>query len=184
MSLKRANEDARVELQVLRGRGHDVMMGTDDGLTLAFLERQRRSPFPREVAFTLDDMRSPRRFWLEVLEKTRGEASVEGRIADDGTITVSTKKVRRLRLLLRRELLPETPEIRVLVDGREAFAVHRRKTAPCCSAAGTPHGIPSGRTRSRFLSKPPAEASSAWSRMRSRVLFSAAVHTVKSHGCR
>jgi hypothetical protein len=119
--LKRANRDGRVELRVLSGRGHDLVLGTDDGLTLAFLERHRRDPFPREVAFSLDDMRSPRRFWLEVLEKARGEARVEGRIADDGTITVNTKRVRRLRLLLRRELLPETPELRVLVDGREAF---------------------------------------------------------------
>ena len=120
-TLKRENRDARVELQVLPGRGHDVMLGTDDGLGVAFLERHRRDPFPREVAFTLDDLRSPRRFWLEVLEKGRGESRVEGRIADDGTIHLKTKGVRRLRLLLRRELLPETSELRVLVDGREAF---------------------------------------------------------------
>jgi hypothetical protein len=120
-ALKRENRDARVDLRILPGRGHDVMLGTDDGLTLAFLERHRRDPFPREVAFSLDDVRWPRRYWIEVLEKKRGEARVEGKIADDGVVTVETSRVRRLRLLLRRELLPDAPELRVLVDGREAF---------------------------------------------------------------
>jgi pimeloyl-ACP methyl ester carboxylesterase len=119
--LRRENRDARVELEVLPGRGHDVMLGTDDGLTLAFLEHHRRDPFPREVAFSLDDLRSPRRYWLEVLEKRGGEARVEGRIGDDGVVTVKTKRVRQLRLLLRRELLPGASELRVVVNGREAF---------------------------------------------------------------
>jgi hypothetical protein len=120
-ALRRENQDARVELHVLPGRGHDVMLGTDDGLTLAFLEQHRREPFPREVAFALDDLRSPRRYWLEVLEKKRGVARVEGRIGDDGVVTVKTKGVRRLRLLLRREVLPEASELLVVVNGREAF---------------------------------------------------------------
>ncbi len=120
-ALRRENRDARVELQVLPGRDHDVMLGTDDGLTLAFLEQHRRDPFQREVAFSLDNLRSPRRYWLEVLEKKRGVARVEGRIGDDGVIAVKTKRVRRLRLLLRRELLPEASELRVIVNGQEAF---------------------------------------------------------------
>jgi hypothetical protein len=120
-AVRRANRDARVELRVLAGRGHDVAIGSDDGLTLAFLERHRRDPFPREVAFSLDDLRRPRRYWIEVLEKKRGEARVEAKIGDDGVVTVATSRVRRLRLLLRRELLPPAPELRVLVDGREAF---------------------------------------------------------------
>jgi pimeloyl-ACP methyl ester carboxylesterase len=120
-ALRRENRNARVELQILPGRGHDVMLGTDGGLTLAFLEQYRRDPFPREVAFALDDLRSPRRYWLEVLEKKRGVARVEGRIGDDGVVTVKTRRVRRVRLLLRRELLPETPELRVIINGQEAF---------------------------------------------------------------
>jgi hypothetical protein len=40
---------------------------------------------------------------------------------DDGTISLETERVKRLRLLLRRELLPEAGEVRVLLNGREAF---------------------------------------------------------------
>jgi len=120
-ALRRENRDARVELQVLPGRDHDVMLGTDDGLTLAFFEQHQRDPLPREVAFSLDDLRSPRRYWIEVLEKKRGTARVEGRIGDDGVVAVKTSGVRRLRLLLRRELLPAAPELRVVVNGQEAF---------------------------------------------------------------
>jgi pimeloyl-ACP methyl ester carboxylesterase len=120
-TLRKENGDALVQLEILPGRGHDVMLGTDEGLTLAFLERHRRDPFPREVSLALDDLRSPRRYWLEVLEKRGGEARVEGRIGDDGVVTVKTERVRRLRLLLRRELLPEASELRVVVNGREAF---------------------------------------------------------------
>jgi hypothetical protein len=96
------------------------MLGTDAGMTLAFLERHRRDPFPREVAFAVNDLRSPRRYWIELLEKGRGSASVEAKLADDGVVTVRTKGVRRLRLLLRRELLP-APGLRVVVNGQEAF---------------------------------------------------------------
>ena len=118
-ALKRAVPGAAVELRILPGRGHDIVLGRDDGLTLAFLGRHRRDPFPRDLAFEMNDLRAPRRNWIEVLEKRGGRARVEARLADDGSVELRTKNVLRLRLLLRRELLPPNTPLRVRLDGRE-----------------------------------------------------------------
>lgn len=56
------------------------------------------------------------RCWLEILDKKDGWAEVEAQIGEDGTIEVKTRGVRRLRLLLRRELA--APGVRVLLNGR------------------------------------------------------------------
>lgn len=119
--LQREVRGARVELRLLPGRDHDLTLDDDEGLTLRFLERFAREPFPREVAFSLADLRAPRRYWVEVLEKDAGTARVEARIDARGVIDVKTRHVRRLRLLLRRELLPDAGELRVRVDGRDAW---------------------------------------------------------------
>lgn len=120
--LQREAPGTRAELRVLAGRGHDVTLADDDGLTLPFLEPRRREPFPREVSFELEDLRAPRRFWIEVLEKEPGLARVHGRIDADGVVHLKTRRVRRLRLLLQRDLLPAgARELRVLLDGREAW---------------------------------------------------------------
>jgi pimeloyl-ACP methyl ester carboxylesterase len=121
-AVRREAPGTRAELRVLAGRGHDVTLADDDGLTLPFLEDKRREPFPRELAFEITDLRAPRRFWLEVVEKEAGTARLEGRIDDDGTVRVKSRRVCRLRLLLQPDLLPRgARELRVLVDGREAW---------------------------------------------------------------
>ena len=45
-AIRRADPAARVELHVLPGRGHDIRLGSDEGLTVPFLERQVRDPVP------------------------------------------------------------------------------------------------------------------------------------------
>lgn len=119
VELERAIHGAAVETRILKGRGHDVVLGRDEGLTLAFFAGRRRDPFPRDLVFELDDLRAPRRYWAEVLEKRGGHARVEGHIAEDGRIELRTRNVTRLRLLLRRELLPLDKPVRVVLDGRE-----------------------------------------------------------------
>jgi hypothetical protein len=47
---------------------------------------------------------------------------VDAEIASDGAVRLETKKVRRLRLLLRRELVAAPGPLRVLWNGREAFS--------------------------------------------------------------
>jgi hypothetical protein len=54
-----------------------------------------------------------------VLEKRGGRARVEGRLAEDGALELRTRNILRLRLLLRRELLPPDKPLRIRLDGRE-----------------------------------------------------------------
>jgi hypothetical protein len=55
------------------------------------------------------------------MEKGHGVARVEARRVAGGAIDITTKNVRRLRLLLPPTLIPEGRELVVRLDGREAF---------------------------------------------------------------
>jgi len=119
-AMRKANPRAVAEVHVLPGRPHDVVYGRDEGLTFPFLEMQTRDAFPRQVSLRARTLEHPRAFWAEVLEKGGGVAEVDGTV-EGGTITLRTRNVKRLRLLLRRELVDLSAPVRVTVDGREAF---------------------------------------------------------------
>jgi dienelactone hydrolase len=119
-AMRKANPGAVAEVHVLPGRPHDVVYGRDEGLTFAFLEKPVREAFPKEVSLRARTLEHPRAFWAEVLEKGGGVAEIDG-TAEGGTITLRTRNVRRLRLLLRREILDLSAPVRVVVDGKEAF---------------------------------------------------------------
>ncbi|MDR3748416.1 MAG: alpha/beta hydrolase-fold protein [Acidobacteriota bacterium] len=107
------------ELQILKDRGHEITLASDDGFTMPFLQRFQREPFPRNVAMKITTLSYPRRYWLEVLEKDNGPAEVEGRILADNVVELKTKNVRKLRLLLQPELVSGSGPVRVRVNGRE-----------------------------------------------------------------
>ncbi len=107
------------ELHILKGRGHEITLSDDDGLTMPFLERFTRNPFPRNIAMKITSLTYPRRYWVEVLEKNGGAAEIEGRILPDNTVEIKTKNVRKLRLLLRPELFDSPATVRVRVNGKE-----------------------------------------------------------------
>ena len=117
------------ELHILKGRGHEITLSEDDGLTMPFLERFHRDPFPRNLAMKITSLTYPRRYWVEVLEKDGGAAEVEGRILADNTVEIKTKNVRKLRLLLRKELFDSSVPVRVRVNGKEQPA--RELTNSC-----------------------------------------------------
>jgi dienelactone hydrolase len=119
-AMRKANPRAVAEVHVLPGRPHDVVYGRDEGLTFPFLEMQTRDAFPRQVSLRARTLEHPRAFWAEVLEKGGGVAEVDG-TAEGGTIALRTRNVKRLRLLLRRELVDLSAPVRVTVDGKEAF---------------------------------------------------------------
>ena len=91
------------EVHILPGRPHDVVYGRDEGLTFPFLEKQAREAFPRQVSLRARTLEHPRAFWVEVLEKGGGVAEIDGTIEGE-TIALRTRNVKRLRLLLRREI--------------------------------------------------------------------------------
>jgi hypothetical protein len=73
------------------------------------------------VSLRTRTLEHPRAYWAEVLEKGGGVAEVDGAI-EGQAIVLRTRSVKRLRLLLRRELLDLSTPVRVTLDGREAFA--------------------------------------------------------------
>jgi hypothetical protein len=120
-AMRKANPKAVAEMHILPGRSHDVVYGREEGLTFPFLERHTHEPFPRQVSLRARSLDYPRAFWIEVLEKGGGVAEVDGAI-QGSEITLRTRNVKRLRLLLRRDLVDLSAPVRVTIDGREAFA--------------------------------------------------------------
>ncbi len=120
-ALERLGTDPPAESHILPGRGHDIVVGGDDGLTLPFFEARKRDPFPRRLRFATRSLEFARDFWTLVVAKDGGQAEVEAEIASDNTITVTSRRVRHLRLLLRRELLADDAPVVVRWNGREAF---------------------------------------------------------------
>jgi hypothetical protein len=88
---------------------------------LPFLARFARDPFPKQVSLRARSLGHARAFWVEVLEMDGGTAEVDGAI-EGGSIVLRTRNVKRLRLLLCRDLVDLAQGVRVTVDGREAFA--------------------------------------------------------------
>ena len=119
--LKHQDAAAPVESHILAGRGHDIVVGGDEGLTLSFFEARKRDPFPHHVGFATRSLEFARFFWVEIAAKDGGRAEVEAEIGPNNGITVTTRRVARLRLLLRRELLPAGAPVVVRWNGRETF---------------------------------------------------------------
>ena len=113
---------AQVELKLLPGRGHDVVLGRDGAQVLAFFSRQARDAFPRRVVLKTRDPAVARSFWIEILAKKPGWAEAEAWIDEAGTIEIKSQGVERMRLLLRRELVRPGP-VRVTVNGRATDSV-------------------------------------------------------------
>ena len=120
-ALKRLNPKIEPVLHILEKREHDITLNQDDGLTLPFLSGKTRDPFPRKFAATWEDLSFPRRYWVEVLEKGSGPAEVDARILADNRIEVTAHGVKRVRVLLRPELLTSPSPITVFLNKRIVF---------------------------------------------------------------
>jgi len=120
--LEREPGAAPLRVRYLPDRGHDLLLSDDGGYTLPFLREHVRDPLPRRVLMEIRDLDDPRRYWIEVVDKDRGVARIDARIGPDGAIEIESRNVRRIRLLLRRELMPEDSAPSVRINGREMFS--------------------------------------------------------------
>jgi hypothetical protein len=116
------------ELHILKGRAHDITLAEDDGLTVPFFAHFEREPFPKNVAARVLDPRYPRQYWWEVIEGDKNPAEVEAHILDNNTIELKTRNVRKLRLLLRPELLSHPEKaVHVRINGQEQAPVELKR---------------------------------------------------------
>lgn len=106
--------------RILEKREHDVTLQTDDQLTLPFLENKSRTAFPVKFTASWQDLSFPRRYWVEVLEKGNGTAEVSAEIKLN-RIEITTRSVKRMRLLLRREVFHSTGPVTVFLNRKKVF---------------------------------------------------------------
>jgi pimeloyl-ACP methyl ester carboxylesterase len=131
------------ELHILKGRGHEITLAEDDGLTMPFLERFTRNTFPRSIAMKITSLKYPRRYWAEVLEKDGGTAEIEGHILPGNSVEIKTRNVRKLRLLLRQELFDTPGTVRVRVNGKEQPAQELKANCELFVQSAQQYGDPS-----------------------------------------
>jgi poly(3-hydroxybutyrate) depolymerase len=136
---------APAEAHYFKDLGHEVVLGrTDEGRTLQFFQRFEQRALPRTIAFTSRGVRFNRHYWVEIVERgddligassgagtiapevasqlaAEQPASVAGSIEAGNTIRLATRNVKRLRLLLREDLLPGAGPARVILNGKVVF---------------------------------------------------------------
>ncbi len=136
---------APVEAHYLEGKGHELGIGREEGLTLKFFDRHRTRAPPRTVHLQTRSDLFRRQGWVEIVERTEvnlapgaaadsearrlvtgllagaSSATVEGQIRPDNEIRLRTAGVQRLRLLLRRDLLVPSRPVRVRINDVRVF---------------------------------------------------------------
>ena len=126
-ALRRTKPRVNPEMHILKGRVHDITLESDGDFTLPFLKRHSREPFPSAVTAKFFDPRYPRQYWVEVLEGNKSTAEVEARILEGNLIDVEAKNVKRLKLLLRPELISGPGPLRIRVNGKEQPAIELKR---------------------------------------------------------
>lgn len=118
--LRKLPREADLELHTFKDHQHDLDLESDEGRTVKFFEQHVRHPYPRQIFLHMRNLDYPRQYWVEVMDKGDGVAELRGEIADDNTIRLKSKNIKRVRLLLRRELL--SGDFKVVWNGKEVYA--------------------------------------------------------------
>ena len=130
------------ELHILKGRAHDITLSSDDSYTLPFFERFIRDPFPRSVSAKIFDARYPRQYWLEVVEADNAEPEVDARILPGNIIEIKARNVKKLRLLLRAELIPDAGPVHIRLNGKNQPAVELKRDCQLFVRSGQTYADP------------------------------------------
>jgi poly(3-hydroxybutyrate) depolymerase len=136
---------APVEAHYLKGKGHELGIGREDGLTLGFFERHTTRKPARAVHLQTRSNAFLRQGWVEILEREGvalaadaassaearevvtgllgrvASATVEGTIGPGNDIRLTSTGVRKLRLLLRRDLIEPARPVRVRINDVQVF---------------------------------------------------------------
>jgi pimeloyl-ACP methyl ester carboxylesterase len=107
------------ELHILKGRAHEVTLASDDGYTLPFFDRFTREPFPQTISARVWDSRFPRQYWIELVGADNAPSEVEAHISSDNLIDITTRNVKKVRLLLRPDLFPSAGPIHIRLNGKD-----------------------------------------------------------------
>jgi pimeloyl-ACP methyl ester carboxylesterase len=124
------------QLKILSGHAHDITLQNDEGLTLAFFKDKVRNPFPRTVDLSEFDAIAVRAYWIEILDGAPGKSDLDARLKSDNTIEIHSHEVKKIRLHLRPELLPEPGDYRVAWNGKKMFSGPLRDYCSSSDAAG------------------------------------------------
>jgi pimeloyl-ACP methyl ester carboxylesterase len=106
------------EFHLLKNREHDITLRDDDGLTLNFFGGKVRNPFPARISARVTDSTPGGRYWTELTPKGSGIAEAEGQIKPDGSLELTTKNVRHIRLWLPKD---RPGPIRIVINKKEVF---------------------------------------------------------------
>lgn len=120
-SLKSLGPKSAPVLRVLETREHDVTLNDDGGLTLPFFADKKRDPWPSRFSAVWEDASFPRKYWVELVEKGPGTASVDARIQAPNRIEVSARGVKKLRILLRRGLVADGAPVTIMINRKKVF---------------------------------------------------------------
>lgn len=131
------------ELYILKGRGHEVTLASDDGCTLPFFERFARDPVPQSVSAKIWDTRFPRQYWMEVVEADNAPAELAGRILTNNVVDIKTRNVRRLRLLLRPDLFPSPGPVRIRLNSKDQPAIELKRDCQIFARSAETYADPS-----------------------------------------
>ena len=150
--LKGTDRSAPVELTILPGKSHELSLDNNGDKALPFLARYTRNPYPHKLHIRMRDLSNPRQYWVEVLDKADGLAEIDARI-EGSTIEVKTKRIRKLRLLLRPELIGGT--VNVLWNGKHAWSGSVSNNCDAIRSTAPDHDLALGYTQEVMLSGDP-----------------------------
>jgi hypothetical protein len=141
-SLLKISTSGKPEFEVMKDRTHDIDLLTDEGRTLKFFQDKERRPYPTKLSVRIQDLQQPRRYWVEVVRKGGPLAEVDAEITPDNTVTVTTKDVDELRLLLRPDMFHSRGPVKVILNGKQVFHGKLGKDCKLFQQSGDAWGDP------------------------------------------
>ncbi len=141
-ALNEQSPSIKPELKILNGREHDIVLESDDGLTLGFFKDKLRNAFPKNIRMALSGELAARDYWVEILHGQPGKSELTARLKTGNVIEVHSHDVKEIRLFLRPELFGSAGDIHVEWNGKKVFNGPLRDV--CSAYASSPESVNAG----------------------------------------